>query len=314
MFGRKSTPAKISAPPVATSNGTSAKSKTETTTSVNRARARTAHDETSGTTAKSSPTTIERGTENFALVNMPDGYRARGIQSHTEMVQRTIIYLLIVFCGYREWSHYRTIKDAMQKQYMVYMPMSNGETQVFKASDFRTKATDVEIRGTALKAVGMFLGVGGDPSKENYVETNYRKVREMMTDAMAKEFEQKMRPRADKIKSARVYSKLEDGEARQMTASDVSPTDPRPTRYDVIVKGRLDTYRSGTEEVLASGPFAYHVRLVALEERTEENTTGLLVDGIEDYQSPDKTPSKAETSGDNGKAKSKDQGADQEPK
>jgi hypothetical protein len=151
-----------------------------------------------------------------------------------------------------------------------------GATSVATAEEFRTGPSDEEIRNRAWEVIKWILGAGS-----NNVDTSYGEARKMMTDDMQQEFDSVLGRRRQQLKELHIHRRIENAQVRPLTEKDLPPESRvHPSRYDVVVTGTLDTYRLDTNERLATGPFAYHIRLAPLERRTTENPYGLLIAGL----------------------------------
>jgi hypothetical protein len=191
------------------------------------------------------------------------------------LVLKVVIFLLACLLVYQNYSWRRHADRLADGQWLVFHDR-NGATSVTTAEEFRTGPSDEEIRNRAWEVIKWILGAGS-----NNVDTSYGEARKMMTDDMQQEFDSVLGRRRQQLKELHIHRRIENAQVRPLTEKDLPPESRvHPSRYDLVVTGTLDTYRLDTNERLATGPFAYRIRLAPLERRTTENPYGLLVAGL----------------------------------
>ncbi len=202
-------------------------------------------------------------------------YSGRAELRHHNAFLKLLIFILLCLFVYREYSWRQHAGILAQQQWLVFHD-NNGTTTVANASEFRTGPSDEEIRNRAWEVLRWILGAGS-----GNVDTAYAEAKALMTSEMQVEFEAALGSRRGQLKDLRVYRKLENVRVEPLTERHLPPgSRVRPTRYDILVTGTMDTYREGTQEKLATGTFAYHVHLVPLDRRTVDNPYGILVSEI----------------------------------
>ena len=211
---------------------------------------------------------------------------------HHNLVLKVVILFLTCLLVYQTHS-WRQHADRLAEQQWLVFHDRGGETAVATAEQFRTGPSDEEIKNRAWEVIRWILGAGS-----NNVETCYGEARKLMTNDMQQEFDNFLGRRRQQIKELHIHRRIENAQVRQLTEADL-PTESRirPTRYDMVVTGTLDTYRLDTNERLATGPFAYHVRLIPLDRRSTENPYGLLVAGLSEISAPQKAAAEGENKG-----------------
>jgi hypothetical protein len=198
------------------------------------------------------------------------------LRYHNAMLRFVILVLVVAF-AYVNFLWFQHSNKLADQQWIVFHDV-NGTTTPGAVAEFRTGPSDEEIRNRAWEVIRWILGAGS-----SNVDISFAEAKSLMTTEMATEFEAVMGNRRATIKDLRIYKKLEGGRVQPLTEKMLPPGSRlRPTRYDIAVTGVADTYREGTQDKIATGPFAYHVSLVPLDRRTVENPYGLLVSGIQE--------------------------------
>ncbi len=173
---------------------------------------------------------------------------------------------------------YRHAATLGEQQWVVFHD-AGGQTTARTAGEFRSGPSDEEIRGRAWDLVRWYLEAG----TSNY-GTAFAEARAMMTPQMQQEFDQAAHARAAELQQLNIYRRLEEGHVRPLERGEL-PAGMRvePSRYDVVVTGRLDTYRSdgqggaAGDGRISTGPVSVYVRVIPQAHRTQQNPTGLLV-------------------------------------
>jgi hypothetical protein len=198
---------------------------------------------------------------------------------HHNLVLKVVTFLLACLLVYQNYSWRQHSDRLADGQWLVFHDRG-GATSVATAEEFRTGPSDEEIHNRAWEVLKWILGAGS-----NNVDTSYGEARKMMTADMQQEFDSVLGRRREQLKELHIHRRIENAQVRPLAEEDLpSESRVRPSRYDVVVTGTLDTYRLDTNERLATGPFAYHIRLVPLERRTTENPYGLLVAGLSEIK------------------------------
>lgn len=198
--------------------------------------------------------------------------------------------IAFVFVNIKWFNYAAQLSD---RQYLVYQVDANGETTIHQAGEFRTGPTDPEIRNTAWKVVSRYWEAG----TKNY-EIYLAEAREMMTSEMQEQFDQAKDARIDELQRLNIYRKIEGAHVRPLNEDDLpAGTHIEITRYDVVVEGRLDTYREGSRdgERISTGPIAVYVHLAPLPNRTDRIPTALQVAGMMMLDSKTKSGGTVET-------------------
>lgn len=203
-------------------------------------------------------------------------FAGNAVLRHTNAVQWIIILGLIVTQVYREIKWFNYAAQLSEKQFVVFHDV-NGETTMHTAAEFRSGASDHQIKNVAWQAVRWYWEAGS----KNY-ETAFAEARALMTPDMQEQFDQAAGARIDELEKLSIYRKIEGARVRPLEASDL-PAGARVdlTRYDVVVEGRLDTYRANNKgELISTGPISVYVHLVPLEQPTDQFPAGLQVAGL----------------------------------
>ena len=202
---------------------------------------------------------------------------------HHNLVLKVVAFFLACLLVYQNYSWRQHADRLAETQWLVFHDRG-GETVATAAGEFRTGPSDEEIRNRAWEVIKWILGAGS-----NNVDTSYAEARKMMTPDMQQEFDNALGRRRQQLKELHIHRRIENAQVRPLAEEDLPPGSPiRPTRYDVLVAGTLDTYRTESNERLATGPLAYHVRLMPLDRRSTENPYGLLIAGLSEVSLPQK--------------------------
>lgn len=200
------------------------------------------------------------------------GYSGTAELRHTNIFLKVVIFCLFGLICWQDYS-WREHSNHLSEEQTIIFHDQGGLTTAKHASDFRTGPSQEEINAAGWNIVRWVVGAGS-----NDVDTAWREARHMMTGQMQAEFDAVFGKRRDMLVNLNVYRKIENASVRAMTEKDLPPgTHSNVSRYDVIVSGVIDTYRSNSKDKLASGAFSYRVQLVPLENRSLENPSGLLV-------------------------------------
>ena len=232
---------------------------------------------------------VEKGRRDRAGFSSGRAWGGRAELRHHNLVLKVVVFLLVCLLVYQNYSWRRHSDRLADGQWLVFHDRG-GTTSEVSADEFRTGPSDEEIRNRAWEVIKWILGAGS-----NNVDMSYGEARKLMTVDMQQEFDSVLGRRRQQLKELHIHRRIENAQVRPLAENDLPPDSRvRPSRYDVVVTGTLDTYRIDTNERLATGPFAYHVRLAPLERRTTENPYGLLVAGLSELNlqpkeaSPDK--------------------------
>ena len=200
------------------------------------------------------------------------GYSGTAELRHTNLFLKVMIFSLFGLICWQDYS-WREHSDHLSEEQTIIFHDQGGLTTAKHASDFRTGPSEEEINAVGWNIVRWVVGAGS-----NDVDTAWREARRMMTSQMQADFDAVFGKRRDMLASLNVYRKIENASVRPMNEKDLpAGAHGNISRYDVVVSGRIDTYRSNSKDKLASGAFSYRVQLVPLENRSLENPSGLLV-------------------------------------
>jgi hypothetical protein len=228
---------------------------------------------------------LESAEKRMGIAGLTSGraWGGRAELRHHNLVLKVITLLLTCLLVYQNYSWRQHANRLADTQWLVFHDRGR-ETSVATAEEFRTGPSDEEIRNRAWEVIKWILGAGS-----NNVDTSYAEARKLMTPDMQQEFDSVLGRRREQLRELRIHRRLENALVRPLAEGDLPPeSHVQPSRYDMVVTGTLDTYRLDTNERLATGPFAYHVRLIPLERRTTENPYGLLVAGLSEINLPQK--------------------------
>jgi hypothetical protein len=182
---------------------------------------------------------------------------------------------ILCFCYWTNYNNAKTLQDFANNGYTVFQIDPDGRAVAKKAGDFHTPPTSVEIAWISRQIIRDIFAAG---SKD--VEDSYKDAAHLMTPPMKETFLSNAKP--DEIRALNIYRRLENVTVRRMTEKDLPPGDNiQLTDYDVILTGRVDTYRLQTNDLLDSGEVAFELHLSPLPERTDEYPNGVLVSSVE---------------------------------
>lgn len=207
-------------------------------------------------------------------------FSGRAVERHHNLVLKVFMLLLIGYIFYQDHSWRAHADKLSEQQWVVFATSNDGETRATSATEFRTGASDAEVRNRAWEISRWLIAAGSENA-----DTAFAEARKMMTDEMRTDFDAELGTRRQQLKELGIYRKIENAKVRPMEEKDLPPgARQKITRYDVVVSGTLDTYRQQTGERIATGPFAYHIRLAPLDKRTTENPWALLVESMTPLQ------------------------------
>lgn len=196
---------------------------------------------------------------------------------HVWQFTAVAMFAVIVFVVYRD---NQLMKDLANQQYMVYEVDRRGAVTVHPAEEYQLGPLQVEIESMATSAVRWITQAGSSD-----VETARTEAVKLMTEDMARDFESSRGEEwVEKIKKLNIYRKGEIF-SRPLKAEDLPAEERnkiRITKYDIVVYGKVQTYRRGSGDLLDESNFATLVTLIPLEARTKENTSALLVHMMRD--------------------------------
>jgi hypothetical protein len=201
---------------------------------------------------------------------------------------KVIIMALVFALGYTNYAWWQHSTKLADRQWIVFHDRG-GQTSSTNAAEFRTGASREEAENRAWEIVRRVIGAGS-----TNVDTYYAEAKAMMTPQMQGEFAKAIESKKDQIRQLNIYRKLEGVHIREAKPGDM-PNGEKPNRYDVVVTGTLDTFRLESNEKIATGPFAFLVRMSPLDTRTIENPYGLLISGIAELNIADIEQKKEES-------------------
>lgn len=228
------------------------------------------------------------------LKKFASGYEhsRRADASHHAFMMSFIVCALV---GVVFWmaANQRAERATLRNNALVVVVGQNGQTLTGKFAEFTVRPVDVEFNAWAFRAVELIQGAG---SRD--VDTRFGYARRMMTQEEADRFEQGMGDDEVKreIRNAKVARyvnvDLSAGGVRQLQASDIVPAGLAPPdgireRYDLLVTGDCVTQSLDDVRVRLSKRFAYWVRLMEIDSRTEEFPHGLVIERIEELRPQD---------------------------
>lgn len=183
-----------------------------------------------------------------------------------------------LFISYRDG---QVMKDLAQQQYTVYEVDKRGNVTMHSAEEYQVGPLAVEIEGRAIDVVRWIV-----KADSNDVDTSRSEARRTMTEDMSRDFDAKRGEEwAEKIKKLNIYRIIDEINARPLKPEDLPAEERnkvRITKYDVVVYGKVQTYRRGTGDWIDESKFAIHVTLQPQEARTKDNMSALLVDLMSD--------------------------------
>ncbi|MEW6738028.1 MAG: hypothetical protein AB1489_42520 [Acidobacteriota bacterium] len=211
-------------------------------------------------------------TDGLTILGRNEGHRKFHL-----FISTLMNFLLLILCYWSVYSHRQELTTFIDKGFIVYQ-IDNGQTKALAASDFRYAATDEEIQWLALHVIENIVSAGSNNTKDKYNEA----MKWMGADTRT-EFEKILASpeRINELKELGIDRKFEGGEARFLTEKDLaSDNQQQLTRFDVVVTGRVDTYREGTNQLLTSNTVAYRVKLKPVSRRSKRYPSALVVETI----------------------------------
>lgn len=185
---------------------------------------------------------------------------------------------ITIFIVYRDG---KIMKELATQQYSVYEVDRRGNVTMHSAEEYQVGPLAVEIEGKAIEVARWIV-----KADSNDVDTARSEARRVMTEDMARDFDAKRGDEwAEKIKKLNIYRIIDEINARPLKPEDLPAEDRnkvRITKYDMVVFGKVQTYRRGTGDWLDESKFAIHVTLQPQEARTKDNMSALLVDLMTD--------------------------------
>jgi hypothetical protein len=217
-------------------------------------------------------------------------FSGNAVLRHTNAVQWIVILALVVAQVYREIKWFNYAAQLSEKQFVVFHDV-NGETTMHTAAEFRSGASDHQINNVAWNVVRWYWEAG----TKNYA-TAFAEARALMTPDMQEQFDQTSSSRIDELEKLSIYRKIENAHVRPLEERDLpAGAHVDITRYDVVIEGRLDTYRDNSKgELISSGPIAVYVHLIPLPQPTDQFPAGLQVAGMAMLDSKPPTKGAAE--------------------
>jgi len=215
-----------------------------------------------------------------ARITMTDGraYSGRAAWLQNSLALQSIILLLFVTLIWQIYEGQKALSALANRGYVVFHDQC-GKTLVGSVADYQTGASDEEIKGTAWDVVRLIVGAGSEDVKKSFDEARMR-----MTPEMKIEFNASLGQYEQIIKKQNIYIKIENGQVKQLEPNDLpSGSRIKPTRYDVVVSGEVQTYDVPTRAQIARKSFSFLVSAVPLSRRTIQNPSGLLVKGLKEF-------------------------------
>lgn len=180
---------------------------------------------------------------------------------------------LLVAAGYG----LNVIRDLGQKPPLIYVVGEEQTTVQAGTKLLHSGPLDIELRSAAWEVVRLIAG-----ADSSNVQTNFAAAKQMMANSCRDAFEREVEKNAKEIMDLQVYRTVEalPSQIRFVQPADV-PNEQASSldRFDLLVTGKLNTYRIGTNELLMSGNFSYRIQL-APTERTLTNPRGVVVSRI----------------------------------
>jgi hypothetical protein len=215
-----------------------------------------------------------------ARITMTDGraYSGRAAWLQNSLALQSIILLLFVTLIWQIYEGQKALSALANRGYVVFHDQC-GKTLVGAVADYQTGASDEEIKGTAWDVVRLIVGAGSEDVKKSFEEARLR-----MTPEMGIEFNASLGQYEQIIKKQNIYMKIENGQVKQLEPNDLpSGSRIKPTRYDVVVSGEVQTYDVSTRGQISRKPFSFLVSTVPLRRRTIQNPSGLLVKALKEF-------------------------------
>lgn len=185
--------------------------------------------------------------------------------------------LLLLFTNYYWMLH----SDKLADQQEIVFHDRCGDTTVAAASEYRTGASIEEIKHRAWETIKWLKA-----SSSIDIDARYEQNSKFFTPQMLEVFEgEDGRLYRQKVRTAKIYRSIPKATVRQMELTDMPKGSKlRPTPYDVIVEGELETYYLANNTLISREPFITRIKLVQTAKRTVENPQGLLVADIEELK------------------------------
>jgi hypothetical protein len=215
-----------------------------------------------------------------ARISMTDGraYSGRAAWLQNSLVLQSVIFLLLIVVIWQAYEGQKALTEVANRGYVVFHDQC-GKTVVGTVADYQTGASDEEIKGTAWDVVRLIVGAGSEDVKKSFEEARLR-----MTSEMQIEFNASLGQYEQIIKQQNIYNKIENGQVRQLEPTDLPPgSQIKPTRYDVIVTGIVQTYDNASRTKISEKAISFLVSTVPLKRRTIQNRSGLLVKGLKEF-------------------------------
>ena len=199
---------------------------------------------------------------------------------------KVLICILIAIIFATNFSWHRAMESALQKQFVVFHDQGQTGTTVGESTQFQTGPSDEEIKFRAFDTVRWIVGA----SSKN-VDTAYGEAKRYMTGDFKDLFDQAMESRKNEIRSASVYTTLDNVNVRQLKPEDIvnakDETKDPLTKWDMLVTGTVNFFQdAGNGDKSKSVQFAYHVKMVPADKRTLDNPSGVLVKRISEVPPP----------------------------
>jgi hypothetical protein len=201
-------------------------------------------------------------------------YVIRGMYRYVNALLTFLFIVTVIAFVWSQFAWWKYSQKLLDKRWVVFYH-HDGKTTVHDASEFQMGPLDKELDGRAWDIVRWIPGADSFT-----VNAYYAEARKFMTNKMRQDFDATLNTEEARkeLRDLQVYRRIENAEVRQVTPKDLPAGSKKELdRYDRIVTGRLDTYRTRSNELIMSSRFAYHVRIVPAQDRTIENSTATMV-------------------------------------
>lgn len=194
------------------------------------------------------------------------------LRHHNQVLKLVIIVMIIMYC-YSQYSWTKHSNYLAEKQYVVVEIAADGKTSIKPSSLYQPKEPlDQEIRYQGGLFIYWLMSAG---SKD--IDRCYYEARKLLLPNLYSKFDELVAVASPTIRGLNIYRKIEDFNVKMLQREDVEGFTGEIDRYSILVTGTCYTYKEGSNEFSEKRPFAYHVRLVPLAERTDFNPSALLV-------------------------------------
>ncbi len=215
-------------------------------------------------------------------------YSGRAELRHHNQILKLLCVFLIITISYTNYAWYTHSNYLAKQQYVVYEVNPDGKTNRKNSAFYQDGPTDQEIRYVSWQFVKWIVTAGSNDVDRCYIEA--RNLLHPSVYSKFDEFSSKVKPG---IRELKIYRRVPNADSRFMDTSDLTPgSTGQISRYDVIVTGTIESYRVSNNELSDKRNFAFHIRLLPLEARTDANPYALVVADFEDVKLPDANTNK----------------------